>query len=550
MTRRLALLLPALACVSCDGLGDPQVVTLGSETITLGELRELYADLRGPDRFPLGTREARRAFVNAVVEDHLLLRHGRECLPEAPDVSRDLAEGRRKYLAQRLQVVATGEPRPSPDRAREARERMQVAHLVRAVAFASREEAEVAHERILAGDSLDDVARGETGVRLAPRWVQWTPVPDPLADTAAGLEVGETSPPVLVDYRYQLVQVTDRQSRELPEEDVDRRVVRELLLRDRSEQTEALSEELRTRYRLTIHDEAIARLASDVGEAVLNGVLDPEVDWAVPSGSDPDLVLAEWSSGAWKVRDYVHAVRRLPPGQRPHRVFLEQEVRRFCEFEVTNALMEEEAVRRGLADDWWARRALKRAEREALIGLARERITADAEPEDAAVDSLYSTIMGTHPHQFRHPTRARVVRFDFRSRQAALRELERIREAGSAVERIGEILEGDLGFEGAYQIMTLTEGGTGIRALEEQVFRGEPGTISGPFQLGDGWILLETLHVEPSRELTLKEAVARVRETLRRDARATVLRDWLENRRVELGFHVDEQALDALGPSA
>ena len=65
-----------LAASGCGEFGDPTVASIGSDSITLRDLRRALADLSPSDRPHLDTREQRAAFVESVVARRLLEEEG------------------------------------------------------------------------------------------------------------------------------------------------------------------------------------------------------------------------------------------------------------------------------------------------------------------------------------------------------------------------------------------------------------------------------------------------------------------------------------------
>jgi hypothetical protein len=551
------ILVPAgvLALVAaCDRLNDPTPVTIGDEAYTLRDLRRVLADIEPSKRPSLANREDRIAFVDRFIERRILAGEGERLLPEDPEARRDLERSREELLVDRLRVIEASREPVTPQDVEEAYERTAWVHRVERIVFLTREEAEKARARIAAGETFGVVARsGLGGRRLPAEDLSWNAYPDPVADEASRLEVGQLSEPVDSDGLWLLLRLVAREPREVPDlETSSTLLIRGLQLRREIEASRALGRQLREDAAVRIDDEAIRRIARRTREAILaEGVTEHDPNWALPAlraDEEGEIVATSGFGVLWTAGDYHDTLRRVSRAQRPRSGPLETTVRRVVEAGVNRRLFVREAVRRGLDRDWWYLRSMGSIREDRLIRLAIERLESSVNADSARVDSLTSLLRDSQPGLFREERSARIARFDFLTREAALREREWIREAGGALARVGQILDGDPSFSGTYYLVYLSPGGVSNPGIERAVFEEGPGTLAGPFPMGEAWTVIECLEWIPEETLDESEIRERVAQQLARKNDPQVVADWVRKRRGELGVQVDVEALDELAP--
>jgi hypothetical protein len=443
---------------------------------------------------------------------------------------------------------------PSDADVEEAYQRMKSAALVQRLVFASREAARAAAEELAAGETFDEVARRSDVYRPADLWLTWTPWQfDPLSTAAVELEIGQVSKPFFADMNDQLVRVDDRRPEKVPAlEEVASRIAEGLRTRHRARRAGELRDELWAAENVRLVDETVELLTERTRTAVLSE--DPEIKggvWANPrlTEEEKSRPLAVGDQGdLWSVRDYLETTARSVAARGPRRGSVESEIRQLCRREVDRRLLLAEAERRGLERDWWARKTLDRLEEEWLIRTATADIHSHADVRSDGLDSLVLLLRTSQPGLFRRRERARVVRFDFASREAALVERERIERAGGAAARLEQVLDGDVCFEGFYLVAWVPRGALSLPEFEEELFARGPGRLVGPLQLGTQWVLAESLLLTPEEQMPEEEMRAEVQARLASSRSAAALREWLRLRREELNVRIDEDALDELRP--
>jgi hypothetical protein len=543
------------ALVSCSELRDPVVARVGADRLTVRDLRIAYANLQPLARPALNTRRERLSFLQQVIDHRLLRDHG-GAIAAANDLDPDAVyeRARLECLVQRLLTLEGEDWQPSDADIEEAYQRMKSAALVQRLVFASREAARAAAEELAAGETFDEVARRSDVYRPADLWLTWTPWQfDPLSTAAVELEIGQVSEPFFADMHGQLVRVDDRRPEEVPAlEEVASRIAEGLRARHRARRAGELQDELWAAENVRLVDDTVELLTERTRTAVLEE--DPEIEggvWANPrlTEEEKSRPLAVGDRGdLWSVRDYLETTARSVAARGPRRGSVKSEIRQLCRREVDRRLLLAEAERRGLERDWWARKTLDRLEEEWLIRTATADIQSHAEVRSDGLDSLVSLLRTGQPGLFRRREGARVVRFDFASREAALVERERIERAGGAAARLEQVLDGDVRFQGLYLVSWVPRGALSLPEFEEELFARGPGRLVGPLQFGTQWVLAESLLLTPEEQMSEEEIRADVQARLASSRSAAALREWLRLRREQLNVRIDEDALDELRP--
>lgn len=544
-----------LLFASCSPLGDHAVVTIGSEKLTLKDLRREYADLPQPERPRLDTAEGRAALVERITRSRLLADHGRSLSAESPELRPELERERRATLVRRLITLEGGDPTPTEAEIEEAHERLRHRWRVERAWFPDGAAARAARGSIRDGVAFDEAVSVHGGITAGvAEWIEWTPFPDALADAVLPLGPGEVSEPFEEGARHVLAHVREHEEQDLPPlEDARLRITRGLRLRAQTQRVEALAQRLREEAGLRIDDEAIELLAGRTAEAILAPDLtEHDRSWAVPrfAPAERARVVAEWSGREpWTAADYAEELAAMIPTQRP-RLALVPEIRALCLQVATSDLLFREALRRSLEEDWWIRQALRRLEQERFAQVAVERIEREVSLSPAFVDSVTAALQVSQPGLFQGSPRARTLRVELATREGALFELQRMEEAGDPGRWLSRLLGGEIRMAGTYHVSWLTPEGIDMPEVAERIFGAGPGALAGPVEFGGRWMLIACLDLRPARPLSEPEARSFVAERLLGGRDPGAVERWLEARREEVGVFVDEEALDGLAPGA
>jgi hypothetical protein len=336
-----------------------------------------------------------------------------------------------------------------------------------------------------------------------------------------------------------------------PQSELITGVISGLRIRRSVERMRVLADELRDRAGVRIDDAAVARLVEDTMNAILEGtVTQHEREWAIPAfdAAEPAWAVAEWQDGRLTNRDYAQTLSFVIPAQRPSGDFLERKVRSAVESQVSSQVLFAEARRRGLEEDWWVERSVRKARENFEIRVAGDWIENTIRVDPAVVDSVEGFLRSMPIEMFRHEEQARVLRFDFQTRAAAALELSRIREAGDGVARLRALIRGDPGFDGTVQLLSMTAAGLAHAEIASSVLDPAAPRLSGPFELAGRWVVFDRLALEPSRAMTEEEVRKTIEDRIRNERAPAARLAWIEQRRTERAVTVDEDLLDALGP--
>lgn len=559
--RRLRPALHAGACLALLGAAacgdlEPPAVKIGETVLTAGDLRALWADIPTAQRPPLSTREERLEFADLMVERRLLLEEGERLLVERPEefsIDREAIET--EILVRRLRAIEGGEAAIDSAAVEEAARRMTVVHYAEWISYTTPAAAEEAARRLGESTSFEqEQQKPDVGGSAGERRVIWSPFADPLADVVADLDVGGLAGPLLVGGEWLLVRVNRREPWEPAENAAaPSSVARGLRTRKQNEAITRLQSDLWVSAELEIDEDGIARLVARTAQAILRpGTTEHDPDWALPElapGEEELAVARAEGEVAFSLGDYVEVIARRPLAQRPRGGNLAQDVRRVVEEQLGRRLLRDEAIRRGLRDEWFTRRLLRRERDNRLIQLAVQSIEKKVGPESAEIDAVLASLRESRADVFHRPARARVLRFDFPTRAAALRELTNLRRAGGGTARLREVLEGrGAPLDGTYHLTYLAPNSVGVPAVDQALFERGAGTLAGPFEVGNVWIVVHCLEVEPAHDLDDAEARRELAASFGGDP--GVLSRWIQARRLEARVAVDEDALDALGAAA
>lgn len=541
----------ALALLAaCEELGEPVVLTVGSRSITEGELRARHSDLDARDRPPLTSREERLRFVDRYVDRLLLREHGESLLAAgAPQLEARLRQAREEALLARLQVLVGSEAALDSAAVRQAYDRMCVSHRVQLAWFGSEEAARDALARIEAGTPFERFL--DPSDARAEYWAAWSAMSDPVTDVLPGTEPGEIVGPDFVRSGWRLLRVVDSRVVDPGElTELRARILQGLMVRSTLEGAQRVVTEWRAKSPPHIDEAVVQKIAEGTCRAILTeDATEDDAAWAVPV-LDPDesaRVVATWAGGQLTAGDYVAIVTGLARGQRPRAPVLALRIRTLVGDAVDRALLLEEAERRHLAGEFWAARSLRLDREEILVQAAITDLEGTVQGA-AGSDSLLQILRESQPQLFRRDARARILRFDLPTREAAQRELEAIRRAGGGEAYLRSLLEGDEPMGANYHVLDLEYRNAPDLPLRDEIFEGGVGTLSGPHELLGSWVAMVCLDLDEGREYTAEEMQEFVSN--RTGTGGAVVAQWLAQRRAERGVSIDEDALDALGPGS
>jgi hypothetical protein len=549
--RALALLVAWLPA-GCGEIAGDAAVRLGDVGLTVDDLRAVYAALDPSARPPLTTRDDRRAFAQRVIDRMILVEEGERLEAEDPAAESEVARERAALLVRRLRVLEAGGAAIDSASVATAFERMRTRHRVQTAYFAKEEEARQALARVEAGEPFERLlARGPGRGGDPDGWIAWSPFPDAVADAIADAPLGSVVGPVAAGGGWRLLRVVERAEADAgPTAEQRPAILIGLRNRRESDALGALANRLLATADVRVNDAAIDLLAGRTRDAILRpGATEQDPDWALPAlaAGEESTTVAVWSGGRLDAGDYVRLVALDGRLQRP-RSMLRTEVRRAVNQEVATRVLVAEAEARRLGEDWWVQRALGLSREDRAVQRAVREIERRAGEVATPADSLAVLLQETQPSLFRRAPRARVLRFDLTSRAAADAEVARIRRAGGPLPRLVELLEGDPTTGPAYHVLSVTPAEVSSLEGVGEILREGAGTVSGPYPLGDLWIVLACLDVSAAPAPTRDRVLADLRARTSPDAHSRRVEEWVRQRARERGVAIDEDVLDALAP--
>jgi hypothetical protein len=544
-----------VALAGCSEIGRRPVVQVGTTSFSLEDLRHIYADLPAPARPTLSTRPQRLAFADEVVRRHLLMEHGRTIAEDDTSLA-GAGRIREEVLLRRLHAIEGGMADPTDEDLNTARKHLASRYLVRRFVFVDRKQAELAAERLGRGMPADSVAADSQCRVFAPETWQWLPWPiDPLADAVSRLGPGEATAPIEGEGFVHIAQVLEVSAAPAgAPEATGSQLAEAVRRRKRQLAVDALVERLRNAANIRFHDDTMRLVVDRTRAAILAGEFaESDAGFAIPtlSNEEESLPAASYRSVSgneetFLAGDYRRELQRASPGRRPWRGSLRLLAERAVEREIERRLLVQEAERRNLARDWWAERDLRLFEEERVLRRGRKAIESSVTIAEASIDSMTSLLVNAEPNILRQPGRARVLRVDFPTAEAAADERELALAAGGLGPRLADILDGRTLPTGVVHMFRISPGVLGSAEIDHLVFAGPPGRIEGPIRFGASWILLEVQGFESVGERSQDELRNEVRRSLHEGRSTTAVDTWVRARRDSLGVSIDEELLDRL----
>jgi hypothetical protein len=123
----------------------------------------------------------------------------------------------------------------------------------------------------------------------------------------------------------------------------------------------------------------------------------------------------------------------------------------------------------------------------------------------------------------------------------------RIRQAGGPEARLREILDGVHAPFGTYHLL-LSARNELPPAAADDIFASGPGTVTGPHQAGDAWVVLCCLELKDAETRSQADILAELNARQGQSGDAGRVAQWIAQRERELGVSIDERVLDALTP--
>ena len=535
----LALLLICTGCGPQDE--NPTVAEVGDQTITVQDVRDFLAKLPEYAKGEEAGKEPLRVHLQAMIDTELLLLEARsQGIETSSSYLTKMIRIRKAKLVSEYErrtidaTVADGEVEEYIDREGLAR-----AIRLGDILVADLETAEKAVREIEGGASFADIARklsmneetaargGDTG-RFSTRYEMFPG----LAEKLFGLAVGSVSDPIRIGKRYAIFKILDETTAQLhPRQRM--KIAEEFKRKKHGIAKAELVAELRDQYRLEPVRDGIAAVV----EALRPGAADV--------GPDPSAIaLYQYDGGEITAADLIGAAKGRKGNVLETLRDAEQVISFVERYIVPDLMIQEAAVRQGIAREEEVARWLEEQRKQSLVRVLRSKVL--KERVTITKDDLRQ-YYEVNAERFLHPEQTEVQEILVRTEIEALR-LKGMIEDGAAF--------GDLARR--YSVRSLEvrddEGRFHMHRYESPQFGGfveaaveaEIGELTGPVEVQEGYSIFKVLSRERVRE-TFAEAEMRVRSQLRRQRHRNAFNEYMEElrRRYESEVSIHEDRLEA-----
>ena len=535
----LALLLICTGCGPQDE--NPTVAEVGDQTITVQDVRDFLAKLPEYAKGEEAGKEPLRVHLQAMIDTELLLLEARsQGIEKSSSYLTKMIRIRKAKLVSEYErrtidaTVADGEVEEYIDREGLAR-----AIRLGDILVADLETAEKAVREIEGGASFADIARklsmneetaargGDTG-RFSTRYEMFPG----LAEKLFGLAVGSVSDPIRIGKRYAIFKILDETTAQLhPRQRM--KIAEEFKRKKHGIAKAELVAELRDQYRLEPVRDGIAAVV----EALRPGAADV--------GPDPSAIaLYQYDGGEITAADLIGAAKGRKGNVLETLRDAEQVISFVERYIVPDLMIQEAAVRQGIAREEEVARWLEEQGKQSLVRVLRSKVL--KERVTITKDDLRQ-YYEVNAERFLHPEQTEVQEILVRTEIEALR-LKGMIEDGAAF--------GDLARR--YSVRSLEvrddEGRFHMHRYESPQFGGfveaavgaKIGELTGPVEVQEGYSIFKVLSRERKRE-TFAEAEMRVRSQLRRQRHRNAFNEYMEElrRRYESEVSIHEDRLEA-----
>ena len=535
----LALLLICTGCGPQDE--NPTVAEVGDQTITVQDVRDFLAKLPEYAKGEEAGKEPLRVHLQAMIDTELLLMEARsQGIEKSSSYLTRMIRIRKAKLVSEYErrtidaTVADGEVEEYIDREGLAR-----AVRLGEILVADLETAEKAVREIEGGASFADVASklsmnegtaargGDTG-RFSTRYEM---LPG-LAEKLFGLAVGSMSDPIRIGDRYVVFKILDEMTAQLhPRQRM--KIAEEFKRKKHGIAKAELVAELRDKYRLEPVRDGIAAVV----EALRTG--------AVDVGHDPSAIaLYQYDGGEITAADLIGAAKGRKGNVLETFRDAEQVISFAEQYIVPDVMIQEAAVRQGIAREEEVARWLEEQGKQLLVRVLRSKVLKE---RVTITDDDLRQYYEANAERFLHPEQTEVQEILVRTEIEALR-LKGMIEDGAAF--------GDLARR--YSVRSLEvrddEGRFHVHRYESPQFGGfveaaveaAIGELTGPVKVQEGYSIFKVLSRERKRE-TFAEAEMRVRSQLRRQRHRNAFNEYMEElrSRYESEVSIHEDRLEA-----
>lgn len=537
--RPAGLMILALLMVSCGGSQDDLLAKVGTETITMQDLRdEMIRVHRSETSAARKSLEQREEALETLVERRLKIEGARvEGYFDDPEV----VEKRERFIVDAMlnrlhelevleKVVTEADARAIYDQQGIEVEASHI--LLRWTADSSevrRRADEIAHElrkglpfADAAAQYTEEPGGADRGGELG--WFTWGRMVPAFQEACWELEPGEVSDAVETQFGVHLIHVTGRRDvTNRPSFEEQKSALIDAARRQKQDSIrelgEAFVENMKEEFGYQVDEDAAAELLAGIHanlkpERKLKDIFreDLATEW-------DGRTFAVWESGSVTLDDLTDSMDRN--FRQAGSITTAQDVIDMIDFAALFPMLERVGRSRGLDKDPAILAAAdEQIEGSVLMRYERERIKGSANVTDEECEAWYRD----HPDDYMHPKTVRVQEIYVKDKEEAQRLAERARK-GEDFGRLAKKYTERPGKQGTDGTLEAFQSGR-YGKMGEAAFQMAVGEISDPLPIGRSWSVIKLLEQIPPRPKSFDESKTSIRMKLERQARTENQAAW------------------------
>ncbi len=552
-----ATLLVLIFLAGCGTNNDEVVATVGSQTISLGEVKDF--DILYPQKFASAEKEfeAKKRHLDSLINIKLLIIGAyQNDLDIDQEVLQIVESQKPKFLLDELykkEILpkTTVTEAEIKDFYEKLKEELDVSHII----VDRKELADSLYDAISKGADFEQLARDfsldQASARLGGNlgWIRWGRLLDSFQDVVFKLSPGQVSTPFKTEAGWHIATVNDKKESDPgPYEDIKMMIKAQIQNHKQQKIMDSFLDKLEEKYKIELNDdtyETILGLMNKFYPDTLGGKYfrKTSIDGSVLEEYQKSQVLAYYKGGEMTVDDYLSAINSIPAAQRPE--FKDKDAVRTTIFSMKmNDFLELEAESQGLDKTESYERVMKSFKEGVMADRMRTLIT-DGIPE--ITDDEYYKYYDDHVDDFRSPAKVKVT--EIHVDDLALAEsLRTLIDNGADIETLAKEhttrpgmkpRKGDLGFFEANKRPELFK-------LAENLRIGE---IKGPAKTDDGkWSIIKKTGFEAPRTKKIEEVANDIQAALNAEKREKAFDNWIkakkEETRIEVNYDLIWKTID------
>ncbi|MFH1686711.1 MAG: peptidyl-prolyl cis-trans isomerase [bacterium] len=446
-----AVVLMALAMISCGGMGDQTVAVVNDYEITMQEFQDYFPS----DQFTFASAEdeleSKKEALDSIVITRLLVQAAYEKgMDESEELARVVLANKDNFLLDALYKMEVSDRATASDtEIRNFYEKLDTRIRLSQMIIADRDTAQAVFERLTAGESFDKLAYDYSLVPSAKKdkgdlgYITWGALLDEAQEVAFQMQPGELSPPIESFLGYHILKVHDRvpneerRSLEAMKDDISQQIIGLKSYR----LTRQFFDYLKEKYPIKI-DTATCQYVLHKRETMyppqlLSTLPRNDFDQEQLDRNEKELVLATWNGGQMTLLQYLTQVSVVPRHIRPD--LDDYDSLATIIFVIKrNDMMVIEAYERGLdADDDFQRKLRLFKELNMAEMMHNDSVPKPPDPDEGMIRQYYDE----HPDEFMSPAKVRVYEILLRDELKANQLKEQIRTKAQFKDKAMELTE-------------------------------------------------------------------------------------------------------------